>query len=50
MTREEIEKQMAELEDRYKKLHKLAVKLAKEMDETVEKFHELEKLLSNTNE
>ena len=29
---------------------KEANRLAKEMDETVEKFHELEKLLNDTNE
>jgi hypothetical protein len=50
MTKEEIEKQMTEMEEKYKKLHKIAIKLAKEMDETVEKFHNLENMLKQTNE
>jgi hypothetical protein len=47
MSREEIEKQMSVLDEKYKKLYKIAVKLAGEMDDTVNEFHKLEEMLKD---
>lgn len=46
MTREEIEAEKQKLEEKFTKLRKIAIKLGEEMDETVDKYHQLEAMLN----
>lgn len=46
MTREEIETEKQKLEEKFAKLRKIAIKLGEEMDETVDKYHQLEAMLN----